>query len=442
MNPKDRATLIVSPLSIMSALSMLLLGAKGRSYSELAPLFGQLDMVKLHEQFGLMMRDAEQPVRETTSPLRQLDPWHGDSTSWRLRPYPEGRNDIQEIHLANGLFIQQGYSINPNYRQALTLNYKSELHSVDFAGNPDAAKTIINWWVREQTRDKIPEIIEDLDASVRMILVNALHFKAMWEIDFIGGLTKERDFRPNGERRSPKLTVQTMTGAGSYPYFEDNELDCRIIGIPYHGNMTTMYVLQPLDSTVEKLARLQEDLNANIINQLISRMQKVYAFVALPKMHITESTNLREFLQSMSIKGIFFPVQYDLSMIVSADQDFSPYPSDATGSLKNLDAQRAAQSNLPTPRADLTVSEIVHKVDFNIDEKGTEAAAASAAVMVKSAFRGTPAGFVPVPVFFSISISSSCPRPQMVSTVCRSSLPLSSALSFFSLASLCLTMRN
>lgn len=74
-----RKTTIFSPLSIMSALALLLLGAKGRSYSELLGVFGQTDMVKLHEQFGLMLNDVQQPTKQTTSPLRQLDNWHSDS---------------------------------------------------------------------------------------------------------------------------------------------------------------------------------------------------------------------------------------------------------------------------------------------------------------------------------------------------------------------------
>jgi len=107
---------LFSPLSIMSALAMLLLGSKGRSYSELAPLFGQVDTVRLHEQFGMMLRDAQQPYITTTSPNRQLDPWHSDSLSMSLRGYPVNRNDAHILYLANGLFVQQGFSINPNYK--------------------------------------------------------------------------------------------------------------------------------------------------------------------------------------------------------------------------------------------------------------------------------------------------------------------------------------
>lgn len=176
-----------------------------------------------------------------------------------------------------------------------------------------------------------------------------------------------------------------MIGVGAYPYYWDRVLNCHIIGFPYQGNMTTMYVIQPLQSSVEQLKVLQQKLTANVINRMISNMRRVSAIVDLPKMHITDSANLRGFLQSMGIGGIFNPVQYDLSMITAKDESLFHYSSTAIESLRNLEAQRlAAQSKLPTPRADLIISEIVHKVDFNVDEKGTEAAAATVAEIKKS----------------------------------------------------------
>lgn len=111
-----RKTTIFSPLSIISALALLMLGAKGRSYAELSSVFGLADSVKLHEQFGLMLQDVQQPTRQTVSPLRQLDRWHSDSVRRSLRAYPRNRSTTQEVHVANGLFVQQGYSLNPNYK--------------------------------------------------------------------------------------------------------------------------------------------------------------------------------------------------------------------------------------------------------------------------------------------------------------------------------------
>lgn len=111
-----RKTTIFSPLSVISALALLMLGAKGRSYAELSSVFGLSDTIKLHEQFGLMLQDVQQPTRQTVSPFRQLDRWHSDSIKRSLRTYPRNRSQAQEVHVANGLFVQQGYSLNPNYK--------------------------------------------------------------------------------------------------------------------------------------------------------------------------------------------------------------------------------------------------------------------------------------------------------------------------------------
>lgn len=222
-------------------------------------------------------------------------------------------------------------------------------------------------------------------------MANTLYFKAMWEIDFIASATKVEDFYPNGEGTQPVIPVDMMVGAGAFPYHEDQQLDCRIIGLPYHGNLTTMYVIQPMRSSVEQLAYLQQRLNADAIEQMISQMTRRSTIVAFPKMHLTESFKLNNLLQAMGIGGIFNPVQSDLSLIGTNDptsqtvQTGRSY-SDSLDSLQRLVAQRqlAQSSKSPTPPSDLIVSDILHKVDFTVNEQGTEAAAATAAILKKS----------------------------------------------------------
>lgn len=393
INSKYRKTTIFSPLSITSALALLLLGAKGRSYSELVSVFGQSDVVKLHEQFGLMLKDVQQPTKQTTSPLRQLDNWHNDSLKRSLRNYPRNRNAPQEVHIANGLFVQQGYSLNPDYRQAIIQVYNSDVQVHDFERQPATARYDINSWVEKHTRGKIEDIIsEDLPESTRIILANALYFKAMWEIDFISGATKVENFYPNGENTEPVLPVEMMVGAGAFPYYEDPQLDCRIVGLPYHGNLSTMYIIQPMRSSVEQLAYLQQSLTADAIESMISQMSRRSIIIAFPKMHITESFKLSKILERMGITGIFSPIQSDLSLIGAKDLTGKVPSSDRSqsnnglSSLYNLSAQRqaASLSQVPTPPSDLIVSDILHKVDFVVNEQGTEAAAASAAILKKS----------------------------------------------------------
>ncbi|XP_062138557.1 serine protease inhibitor 28Dc-like isoform X1 [Drosophila sulfurigaster albostrigata] len=388
-------TTIFSPLSIASALALILLGAKGRSYSELSQLFGQTDVVQFHQQFGLMMRDIQQPTKATTSPVRQLDNWHSDSVRKSLRNYPRNRSALMEVHIANGLFLQRGYSLNPDYRQAITQVYNSELQEVDFERQPATAKYAVNSFVDQHTKGKIPFILtEDLPESTRIILANALYFKAMWEIDFVQGATKVDNFYPNGEGNQPVLPVEMMVSAGAFPYHEDPQLSCRIVGLPYHGNLTTMYIIQPLRSSVEQLGALQQRLTADAIEQMISQMTRRSTILAFPKMHLTEGFKLSPILQAMGINGIFSPLQSDLSLIASPgsrparSQDRTQSSANGFASLYNLEAQRQAAhaqaQSQPTPPSDLIVSDVLHKVDFVVNEQGTEAAAASVAILKKS----------------------------------------------------------
>lgn len=229
-----------------------------------------------------------------------------------------------------------------------------------------------------------------------MILANALYFKAIWEIDFIAGATKLENFYPNGEGTEPVMQVETMAGAGAFPYYEDEELNCRIVGLPYSGNMTTMYIMQPRDSSVEKLEYLQQRLTPEAIESMISKMIRRSTVVLLPKMHIVDSFKLQRVLKRMGIIGIFNPVQNDLSLITESTSS-SARPNTRTNnrarsqvgglqSLYNLAAERQAaeSSQVPTPPSDLIVGDIIHKVDFTVNEQGTEAAASSAAILKKS----------------------------------------------------------
>jgi len=109
-----KKTEIFSPLSIVNSLALLLLGARGRSYQELSAVFGISDTSRLHEQFGIMLQDLLQPTREGISPGRPLTNWRASSPMRSNRRAQ--RPGAHEVHLANGLFTQTGYSLNPDYR--------------------------------------------------------------------------------------------------------------------------------------------------------------------------------------------------------------------------------------------------------------------------------------------------------------------------------------
>ncbi|XP_017060477.1 serine protease inhibitor 28Dc [Drosophila ficusphila] len=375
----QRKTEIFSPLSIVQSLALLLLGARGRSYEELSRVFAIQDTSRLHEQFGLMLQDLQQPTRAGLSPGRPTTEWRATGT---MRPSRKAqRPGAHEVHLANGLFTQTGYSLNPDYRRAVEEVYGSQLEVQDFEGSPATARYNINRWVAEHTKNLIQNIIaSDIPQSTRLILANALYFKGFWENDFMEFTTRPDNFYPNGEGTQPVVRVQMMATGGTFPYHEDYELGCKIIGLPYRGNLSTMYVIQPLKSSTKALKDLQAVLTADKIEELISRMFRRSAIIAFPKMHLTESVNLKTVLQNMGLGGIFSTVQNDLSLI--ATNDATRTSSLGGNSLQNLEAQRRAGSG--GARSDLVVDDIVHKVDFTVNEQGTEAAASTVTYLKKS----------------------------------------------------------
>ncbi|XP_030382884.1 serine protease inhibitor 28Dc [Scaptodrosophila lebanonensis] len=400
-----RKTEVFSPLSVMSALALLLAGSNGKSYEQLSQVFGlndqelQSNSTKLHEQFGLLLKDVQQPTLEMVSPQRRLDPWrYTKAGNMRSNRRSANRPSGHAIHLANGLFTQLGYTLNPDYRNVITNIYRSELQPLDFQTKPAQSRLIINDWVEQKTLGKIPNIIaSEVSQATRVIMANALYFKGFWEQDFIDSATKLDNFYPNGESEAP-VRVQLMGTGGTFPYYEDPQLNCRIIGMPYRGNLSTMYVIQPHQSTASRLQQLQQNLNADRIEEMISKMTRRSALLAFPKMHIVESINMKELLRRMGISSIFSELESDLSLIAEpasrpgqsdgTDRPFVFSPRSSFGksadSLQNLDDQRSVTRQNSVRQSNMFVDEIVHKVDFEVNEQGTEAAAATITYLNKS----------------------------------------------------------
>lgn len=382
-----KKTEIFSPLSIVNSLALLYLGAKGASREQLSYVFEKADPIKFHEQFGLMLKDLQQPTRELVSQGRPLVNWravNGMRSNRRAQ-----RPGAHEVHLANGIFAQSGYSLNPDYRQAAAEVYGAEIQTQNFESSPAESRYNINRWVAKHTNNHIEDIISSqIPQSTKMILANALYFKAFWETDFIETATRLDNFYPNGEGTHPVVRVKMMATGGNFPYHEDHQLGCKIIGLPYRGNLSTMYIIQPLQSSQQALMALQGKLNSEVIEDLIGKMYRRSALVAFPKLHLTESMNMKSILQNMGLGSIFSAVQNDLSLIATREPAATNYGGG--NSLQNLEAQRNAPG--VGGRSDLFVDDIVHKVDFTVNEQGTEAAAATVTYLKKSGpdvlFRG------------------------------------------------------
>lgn len=113
-----------------------------------------------------------------------------------------------------------------------------------------------------------------------------------------------------------------MVQGGHFPFYESKELDCRIIGLPYRKNLTTMFIILPNDSNRQRLRQLQQQLTADKINDLIAKMQWKTSIIFFPKLHITNRLNLKAILNRMGFRSLFREDQSDLSLLSSGEQEF------------------------------------------------------------------------------------------------------------------------
>ncbi|XP_031617154.1 serine protease inhibitor 28Dc [Contarinia nasturtii] len=313
-------TEIFSPLCIYSALSTLLMGANGQTFQELMnvlkinndPYLSQ-NTWKVHEEFSLMIDDLN---RDIPHPGRRRRPVFWTQNHQQNRDENKNQNQsYQQIQIANGIFFQNGYFIRDDYRSAIESVYKSTLQRLDFANKPELSSKYINSWVKEKTQNKIKEIISDpLSSTTKSVIASALYFKAVWERMFLEGLTKPKEFYPYGIGRAP-IFVEMMATGGSYPFYDSQEFDCRIIGLPYRKHLTTMYIILPNNSTRQRLRHFQATLTADKIESMISKMEMKTAIILFPKLHITNRIDLKKILNRMGLRSLFNYDQSDLSLI-------------------------------------------------------------------------------------------------------------------------------
>ncbi|XP_017767926.1 PREDICTED: leukocyte elastase inhibitor A-like [Nicrophorus vespilloides] len=338
---------VFSPLNIAEVLADVLLGANGKTHEELAQVLG-FDGTRngqmLHEKFGLLLRRI--------SSVSQLG-------------YGE------DVKLASAIFLQKDYPIRPQYKSASERIYSSEVTAVDFKNGRKEAKKLIDNWVSEKTGGKIKDILEEVPPSdTEIIIAGALYFKAVWEHPFFS--TKRRPFYTDGAKSKSTKMVEMMSNGGKFPYYKDMILNCEILGFPYLGNKSTMYVVKPIDSSKEKLQALQQRLTPEDVERMVSNTKYQTSVLQFPKMKLTSTLNLREALAKLGSSTLFHPLEADLSLI-------SP------GKDQKLDAGRSLDMNLddvrktlgPNDNPHLYADKVLHKVYMDITETGTEAAAAT-----------------------------------------------------------------
>lgn len=324
------ANVFFSPMSVSTALMLAYEGARGQTEAE----FRQV--LALPEHF-----------RET-----ELDK-PGYHRGWQriIDRYNQGEIRPYELAVANGLWGEKTMPFRNEFVDALGAHYGAPLETVDFRGDAENQRQAINAWVSDQTRDRINDLLPagSIDESTRLVLVNAIYFKAAWAEEFSERMTTDQPFNllpAAGEEAGKTVDVPLMhQRETSFNYADLGAYDA--LELPYQYGQFSMIVLLPDEA--DGLADLEGKLSAQQLAEDLGKMQRETVNLWLPKWKMTLDYDLVPSLKAMGLTKAFAP----------GEADFTGISDSAAG-------------------RDLYISAVVHKAFIAVDEEGTEAAAATA----------------------------------------------------------------
>ncbi|XP_055683576.1 serine protease inhibitor 28Dc-like [Lutzomyia longipalpis] len=308
-NIRSDKAIVYSPVSIAAALQLVLLGANGETYNELLRLLSVDNPGRLHEDFGASIGDLL---------ATSVDDVNGKGEKTNTIVNGAGSLD-HHVSIVNGLFVQNGFSIRPDYRSVVESIYRSEITELDFLNHPTDAASFINNWVERSTHGKVKDIVPHTIArDTRVIIASTIYFNAHWKETFIEGATRPRQFFPDGEG-GRHILVQMMSFGGTLPFYNSREYNCRILGLPYKNNLSTLYIIIPDNSNPQRVRELQNDLTSDKIDYMISRMTMNTTILLFPKLHLSMDFKLRDVLKQLGVRTLFSPSAADLSLISDED---------------------------------------------------------------------------------------------------------------------------
>jgi serpin B len=307
-----------SPYSISTALAMTYSGARGQTAAQMAKVMHfTLPEERFHPAAGALVRD-----------LTGAD---------KKRGY--------QLSVANSLWGQKNYGFLDEFLKLNRSCYGAGLQEVDFIGAREEARQAINAWVEKQTQDKIKELLKPnhLSDATRLVLTNAIYFKAEWDRKFYHEATRDAPFQVSAQR---KVNVPTMHMLASFPYLDGGTFD--MLELPYKNGDLSMQILLP--KKLDGLANLEKSLTADKLAEWQQKLRASQVLLSLPKFKMTSQFELADPLQAMGMTLAFQPTQADFSGMNGGSEP-------------------------------LFISAIVHKTFVDVNEEGTEAAGATAVVM-------------------------------------------------------------
>ncbi|XP_030351849.1 heterochromatin-associated protein MENT-like [Strigops habroptila] len=343
-----------SPWSISSALALMYLGAKGNTATEMAEVLHFTQAARSEGSSSVARPSRGRPKR------RKMDPEHkqAEDTHSGFKELLTAINkprSTYSLKSANRIYVEKTFSLLPVYIQLSKNYYKAEPHKVSFKTAPEQSRKEINTWVEKQTEGKIKNLLgpRDVVTSTKLVLVNAVYFKAEWEVKFQEGNTVLQPFRLSKNKTKP---VKMMCMRNTFPVLIMETLNFKMIELPYVKHELSMFILLPDDikDTTTGLEQLERELTYEKLSEWADskKMTETLVDLYLPKFTLEERYDLSDNLNSMGMRSAF-----------STSADFSGMAE----------------------KSDMFISKILHKSFVAVDEEGTEAAAATVTVTVTSA---------------------------------------------------------
>lgn len=323
--------LFFSPYSISTALAMTYGGARDETEQQMARVFHfSHTQGQLHASFG-----------ELQSELNQA-----------------GKQKGIELNVANALWAQKGHPFLPAFLEIARKEYQANIAQADFKTAAEAARSEINGWVAQKTKDKIQNILPpgSLDAMTRLVLANAIYFKGIWSKPYEKAQTSTQPFHTSATRQTE---VPLMHHFDEVNYMENS--DFQAVDLPYISNKLSMVIFLPRQ--LEGCGELENRLTPALLSGTLSQMKQQKVEIFLPRFKLESSFELNDTLARMGMPDAF-----------GSKADFA-----------GMDETRL-----------LYISEIFHKAWGEVNEEGTEAAAATVTAMRSLAVMKPPP---PPPVF-------------------------------------------
>ena len=319
--------LIYSPYSISLAFSMVYAGARGETQAQ------------MQEAFNYLLQDIQHMA------FNALDQ-HLSDLGKGVLSNQDGREPFQ-LNITNAVWGQEGSSFKETYLNTLAQNYGAGLRLTNFTKNPEASRSLINQPVAEQTRKRIENFLPQdfIDSSTRLVLTNAIYFRAAWQFQFDPSATEDGTFTLLDESNVtiPLMHLQTAR----VPYTQGDGYQAALL--PYAGGVVDMLVVLP---EVGRFESIEQRLSSDFLEGLQDQVTLHDVTLSMPKFDFESEIDLSKRLKEMGMTEAFGP-QADFSGMV-----------DGGG---------------------LFISAALHKATIALDEKGTEAAAATAVAMAESA---------------------------------------------------------